>query len=127
MRTKSLGRSADCSWHSHVVKPLLWPNSISVQLTLEKKAFTEVPHHYMPSTVPQSIVPTTSETEVMAPVMLIMLELLDLCGDSAPSLLMVQLDVDSLGTSAVASISPSLEQMLVSVESHASLQELCDC
>jgi hypothetical protein len=80
----------------------------------------------MPSTVPQSIVPTTSESEVMDPVMLIMLELLDLCGDSAPSLSMVQLEVDSLGTSAVASMSPSLEQMIVSVESHASLQELCD-
>jgi hypothetical protein len=93
---------------------------------LEKKAFTEVPHHSMPSTVPQSIVPTTSESEGMATVMLIMLELLDLCGDSAPSLLMVQLEVDSLGTSAVASMSPSLEQMLVSVESLASLQELCD-
>jgi hypothetical protein len=47
--------------------------------------------------------------KVMAQVILIMPELHGLCGESAPPLSVVNVEVDSLGSSAVASTPPCLE------------------
>jgi hypothetical protein len=77
-------------------------------------------------------VPATSESEditaVMAPVMLIMTELQEFCGKLAP-LSMVHLEVDSIGSLAVASTPPSLEpnQSVGLADSEARFaKELCD-
>jgi hypothetical protein len=65
----------------------------------------------------------------MALVMMIMPELQELCGELAPPLSMVHLEVDSLGSSVVASMPLALEphQLLVSVDSEALFaKDLCD-
>jgi hypothetical protein len=79
-------------------------------------------------------VPATSESEditaVMAPMMLIMPELHEFCGESAPPLSMVHLEVDStIGSLKVASTPPSLEpnESLGLADSEALFaKELCD-
>lgn len=61
--------------------------------------------------------------------MLAMPELQELCGESAPPLSMMHLEVDSLGSLAVASSSPSLvpSQPLGAVDSEALFaKELCE-
>jgi hypothetical protein len=57
----------------------------------------------------QSDAMTASESVVKGPVMVIMPELQELCGESAPPLSMVLPEVDSIGPSLVASMSPSPE------------------
>jgi hypothetical protein len=66
---------------------------------------------------------------VMALVMMIMPELQELCGESAPPLSMVHQEVDSLGSLVVASMPPALEphQPLVFVDSETLFaKEFCD-
>jgi hypothetical protein len=74
----------------------------------------------MPCPIPQSDdVMTVSESVVKGPVMAIMPELQELCGELAPPVSMVHREVDSTRTSSVASISPSpeLSHPLVFVDS----------
>jgi hypothetical protein len=59
--------------------------------------------------LPQLHVLDASESEVIALLMLIMPELHELCGKSVPPLSIGHLEVDSLGSSAVASMPPSSE------------------
>jgi hypothetical protein len=63
----------------------------------------------MPCELPQTNVVDFSKSEIMAPVMLVMPELQELHGQSAPPLSIVHLEVDSLGSSVVASMPPSSE------------------
>jgi hypothetical protein len=63
----------------------------------------------MPCELPQPHVADSSKSEIVAPVMLVMPELQELHGESAPPLSMVHLEVDSLGPSNVASMPSSLE------------------
>jgi hypothetical protein len=83
----------------------------------------------MPCELPQPNVADSSESEIMAPVMLVMPELQELHGESAPPLSMVHLEVDSLRPSSVASTPSSLvpSQPLVFVDSEILFaQELSD-
>ena len=57
----------------------------------------------------QAQVSAPPESEILAPVLLLMPELRELCGELAPPLSMVQLEVDSLGPSIVTSLPPSQE------------------
>jgi hypothetical protein len=61
----------------------------------------------MPCELPQPHVADFSESEIVAPVMLVMPELQELHGESAPSLSMVHLEVDSFGASNVAAMPSS--------------------
>ena len=63
----------------------------------------------MPCPMMQTQVSAPPESEILAPVLLLMPELHELCGELAPPLSMVQLEVDSLGPSTVASLPPSQE------------------
>ena len=63
----------------------------------------------MPCPMMQTQGSTPPESEILAPVLLLMPELHELCGELAPPLSMVQLEVDSLGPSTVASLPPSQE------------------
>ena len=81
--------------------------------------------------LPQPHVSAPSESEVLAPVMLMMPELQELCGESAqgtPPLSMMHLEVDTFGPSAVTSLPPSLvpNQSPCVVDSEALFaKELC--
>jgi hypothetical protein len=55
------------------------------------------------------------KSEVIAPVMLIMPELQDLCGESSPPLSMVHVEVVPLGPSVVASMEPSRRLLLLTL------------
>ena len=61
----------------------------------------------MPCPMMHTQVSAPLESEILAPVLLLMPELHELCGELAPPLLMVQLEVDSLGPSTVASLPSS--------------------
>ncbi|KAM0841534.1 hypothetical protein ACQ4PT_058963 [Festuca glaucescens] len=79
--------------------------------------------HAIPCPLQQPHVSDASESEVIAPVMLMMpeLKLQELCGESASPSSLVHLDMDSLEPSAVVSMppSPKLNQSLAFVDSEA--------
>jgi hypothetical protein len=63
--------------------------------------------------------------EIMAPVLQIMPELQELCGERSPSMSTLHLQEDPLGTSTVASTQPSLEPSYHVDKIMPKLQELC--
>jgi hypothetical protein len=63
--------------------------------------------------------------EIMAPVMEIMPELHELCGEPSPSMSMLHLQVDPLDTSKVASTPPPVEPSYIGDQIMPELQELC--
>jgi hypothetical protein len=78
---------------------------------------------------PQLHVLDAFESEVIAPLMLIMPELQEMCGKLVPPLSMEHLEVDSLGSLAVPSMPPSseLSQSLANVDLEVIFaKELCD-
>jgi hypothetical protein len=95
----------------------------------EEGLFGDFSPRAIPCPLPQPHVSAGSESEVIAPVMLIMPELQELCGKSDSPLSTRHLEVDSLGSSAVASMPPSseLSQSLAFVDSEVLFaNELCD-
>jgi hypothetical protein len=78
---------------------------------------------------PHCDVPVAYESEdadeVIAPVMEIIPKLHKLCGKPSPSMLMLHLQVDPLGTSMVASTPPPVKPSYIGDKIMRELRELC--
>jgi hypothetical protein len=63
--------------------------------------------------------------EIIAPVTEIIPELQELCGNPSPSMSMLHLQVDPLGTSTVASTPPPVKPSYIGDKIMCELKELC--
>jgi hypothetical protein len=103
------------------------PTELNVTEVREEGPFGSFSPRAMSSTLSQPDVPVESESEVMAPVMLIMPELEKLCGESATPLSEVHLELDLPGHSVGATKGEALATDVPPVlEIMPELQELCE-